>query len=104
MTIIERIHEGERKAMENMREEFARELYREFQNGRANPGYTPFDQISVQDQNGWRTLADNVMKNTGLTTGVTELKISSTVDLTDFGLEPNVAALPGHTEQNPVAE
>lgn len=98
MTIIERIHEGERKAMENMREEFARELYREFQNGRANPGYTPFDQISVQDQNGWRTLADNVMKNTGLTTG------QSTVDLTDFGLEPNVAALPGHTEQNPVAE
>lgn len=67
--------------MNDLRNNIARELYREFNNGRANPGYTPFECISQEQQNGWLAVADNVIANTGLsavdepTTGETTLTI-----------------------------
>ncbi len=80
--------------MSNLRDEFARELYREFNNGRANPGFTPFDCISQEQQNGWLAVADSIIANTGLTneptTGVTtmEVKGSPQQTVTFSDLEP----------------
>jgi len=53
--------------MDQIHNEVAQELYAQYHIGRGRHGFTPFQNISTEDQNGWRAVAAHVMANTGLT-------------------------------------
>lgn len=53
--------------MDQIHSEVAQELYAQYNIGRGRHGFTPFSNISTEDQNGWKSVAAHVMRNTGLT-------------------------------------
>lgn len=61
--------------MDQIHSEVAQELYAQYNIGRGRHGFTPFSNISTEDQNGWKSVAAHVEP------------VSETVTTAD--LEPN---------------